>query len=101
MAELIEGGIYARKQRFLRWTVFKVLKVDAEVAHLRLYKDTFWWRPTAQVVPRLDWSLGHVPISRTNVESWPVHLLAQAPVTSEELQGYEIWREDPCAGCFP
>jgi len=101
MTELIEGGVYAQKQRVLRWAVFKVLKLDAEVAHLRLYKQTFWRRPTAQAIPGLDWSLGHFPIARPNVEGWRVHLLAQVPVSSEELQGYEIWREDPNAGFFP
>ena len=100
MASLVEGGIYAQKQRFLRWAIFKVLKLDADVAHLRLYKNVFWRRPTA-AIPDLDWSLGHVPISRANVESWPVYLLAQIPATPEELQGYQIWRDDAGAGYFP
>jgi hypothetical protein len=101
MTGLVEGGIYAQKQRFLRWGVFKVLKLDPEVAHVRLYKNTFRLRPTAKIIPDLDWSVGHVPISRVNVESWAVQLLAQTPVTPDELQGYEIWREDGGAGYFP
>jgi hypothetical protein len=101
MPQLIEGGIYAQKASLFRWAVFKVLKVDAEIAHLRLYGNKFWRKPTAQVIPSLDWSVGHVPISRSHVERWRIHLLAQQPVSSDELEGYEIWREDPDAGCFP
>jgi len=73
---LIEGGIYAHKERPFKWALFKVLKLDLEVAHLRLYKNRFWRRPTARAVLALEWALGHVPISRRNVESWSVHMIA-------------------------
>lgn len=98
---LTEGGIYTQKQGILNWGVFKILKLDEEIAHLRLFKNRFWRRPDSSVVPRLDWSVGHVPISRANVESWRVHLLATENVSDEELEGYRYWSEDPDAGAFP
>ena len=100
MADMVEGGVYAQKAGFLRWSVFKVLKLDPEVVHLRIYGNRFWRRPTESVLSGLDWSVGHMPISRGTVAVWPVQLIARQSVGEDELEGYNIWKDDPQAGVF-
>lgn len=77
MADIVEGGVYAQKAGFFRWSVFKVLKLDSEVVHLRIYGNRFWRRPTESVLPLLDWSVGHMPISRATVAAWSLELIAR------------------------
>ena len=100
MNDLVEGGVYAQKTGLLRWSVFKILKLDPEVAHLRLYGNRFWRRPTENVLAALDWSVGHMPISRASVATWSLHLISLQPVGDDELEGYNLWKDDPEAGAF-
>jgi hypothetical protein len=100
MADLIEGGVYAQRTGVLRWSAFKILKLDRDVAHIRIYGNKFWRRPNDTVLSVLDWSVGHMPISRASVATWSLHLIAVQPVHDDELEGYNIWKDDPKAGAF-
>lgn len=99
---LVEGGVYANRYDWLRWSYLKILKLDEDVAHVRFYKLKSWLRPLspARSIARLgvsaadrDFALGHVPLSRHLMEDWETRLLVVEEVEAEELEGYEMWKE--------
>jgi hypothetical protein len=83
--------------------VVKVLVVDPDVVHIRLYKNTFPERPSQIDPSRLSvgtiddpdgFGMGHLPISRNEFQSWHPVLIMQSKVTPDELEGYEEWKKD-------
>lgn len=80
----------------------KVLVVDSDAIHIRLYKNSFHERPS-----RIDpdtLSLGsihdpegfgvvHVPLSRSSFSRWHPHYITHASVTDDELDGYKQWKQ--------
>jgi hypothetical protein len=41
-----------------------------------------------------------MPISRPSVAAWSLQLISVEPVHDEELEGYNMWKDDPEAGAF-
>lgn len=80
----------------------KVLKVEEEIVHIRLYKNK-----CEEVPARIDSSslelgtihdkdgfgIGHLPISYETFASWGPQFLQHTLVEPEELEGYEAWKE--------
>jgi hypothetical protein len=98
---IVEGGVYAQRMGWFRWTVLKILKIEDDVIHLRICGNRFWRRPSGAMLTDLDWGIGHMPVGRSTVEGWQlVHVATQA-VSDEELAGYRIWASDEGAGVWP
>jgi hypothetical protein len=95
------GGLYSvRDER--RYKVVKILVVEPEIVHLRIYKNLFSVRPTQIDQSALslgtindsdDFGVGHLPISRREFLSWQPELIMQTSVTPDELEGYEEWKK--------
>jgi hypothetical protein len=89
--------------------VAKVLVVDDEAVHVRVYKERFDDRPRevdtndlslGSVHDEGSFGVGHLPLAREEFLRWEPILIKSESVAEEELDGYEMWAEAPDAGVF-
>jgi hypothetical protein len=85
--------------------VVKVLAVDRQGVHARLYVQRFEQRPCQVEVRELStapfgqghdnpFSIGHMPLSHAAFAAWQPQTLARGEaVAEEELEGYRTWQE--------
>jgi hypothetical protein len=97
---LEEGGIYATRASWGRWTFVRVLRITEGVVHLRFYNRKSWRTPSMAAFARDDWSFGHVPMSADSVTRWKLAYVGNVKVDEEELTGFRIWMQDGGAGAF-
>ncbi|NRF72470.1 hypothetical protein HLB44_36525 [Aquincola sp. S2] len=101
---LIEGGLYSTRNENGTYSVLKILKLDPEGVHVRLYSNQFPEHPAkldtsslymAGMNRKADESLGmgHAPISRKAFTTWGVKFIKVVPVEGQELEGYPMWQE--------
>lgn len=101
---LVEGGLYYTAEPKGGYAVLKVLKLDPQGVHLRLYSNVFSSPPQKidantlyiadqPLKPGETRGMGHVPVSRQGFESWHAVFFQQSTVKEEELEGYKIWLE--------
>ena len=99
---LTSGGLYSIDNGDGTFGVAKILVLDGEAAHVRTYKNRFTTRPETVDVDQLSlgsihdsdgFGMGHLPLTREAFLSWRPRLISVATVTSEELEGYEMWKE--------
>lgn len=89
-----------------RFAVMKLLAIDPRGVHVRLYVQRFAARPTATELAALElktlpfgpdhdnpFSIGHLPISRSNFAAWQPEPICRSEVTEAELAGYWMWEE--------
>jgi hypothetical protein len=95
------GGIYSIDDGGGKFGAVKLLVHEEGICHLRLYKQRFPLRPTKADVGGLSigsihdrdgFSLGHMPIPEEGFLDWKPVLITRLPVTPEELEGYEMWK---------
>jgi len=100
--EIVEGGLYSIENGDGSFGISKVLVVEGDVVHARVYKNRFEKRPQSIDPENLDlgsvndpdgFGMGHLPLSRGSFVAWEPTLLAQVPVLDEELEGYELGSE--------
>ena len=99
----VPGAIYSVDDGEGRFGVAKVLAVDDEGVHIRVYKNKFAKRPLHVDVTSLDlgsihdpdgFGMGHMPLSYAAFSAWePIFLMAGA-LADEELEGYRYWQEE-------
>lgn len=96
------GDLYSIRDKH-GYGVVKVLVVDPDVVHIRLYKNKFPERPTQIDPSRLSvgtiddpdgFGMGHLPISLTEFQTWDPVLIMRSKVIPDELEGYEEWKKD-------
>ncbi len=101
---LMEGGLYSTRNKNGSYSVLKVLKLDPQGVHVRMYSNQFAQHPSkldesmlyiAGMNRKSNESLGmdHAAISRASFASWGARFIKFGPVRQEELDGYEMWRE--------
>lgn len=85
--------------------VVKVLAIDAEGVHLRLYQERFDSRPLSVdgemltlgsmfAAPGEPFSIGHLPMSHASFAGWEPQLIRSDGMVGEhELEGYRGWKE--------
>jgi hypothetical protein len=99
---VIEGGLYWVENDDRSYSVVKVLKVDPEGVHVRLYSNRFASPPTDVEVstlymvgvnrkPEESLGLGHMPIRTKGFLDWRPQFIKQVTVSEEELEGYREW----------
>src|SRR5258708_15230761 len=100
----IEGGLHVTGNGE-RYGVLKVLKVEEDIVHVRIYKNRF-----AEVPGQIDpstltlgtihdadgFGIGHTPIKLEAFLAWHPRFLQHSLVEPDELEGYEEWKE--CGG---
>ena len=86
-----------------KYRVAKVLVVEPDAVHVRLYKETYARRPeqvpsqtlTLGTIHDVEgFGMGYLPLSEGAFRAWRPEVLGFEPVTDDELDGYKIWRED-------
>lgn len=110
-SDWVEGGLYATPWRDGGYTVLKILKLDEHGVHLRRYSNVYDACPSSLdesslhlhgiegliqgVEMREDAPLGvgHMPVSRGTFANSEAIFIQDSTVSSEELEGYEMWRE--------
>ncbi|NLH49618.1 MAG: hypothetical protein GX444_13605 [Myxococcales bacterium] len=100
---LIVGGLYLLAEEDGTFGVLKILAVDRGGVHLRLYANHYKRKPKDlnPAVLRLSrdgWldgsSYGHLPVGKESFRRWPIEFVRQESVSEEELEGYQIWKEE-------
>ena len=96
------GGLYSVQNGREGFGVIKILALDSDAVHIRIYKQTFSSRPgsvdpNSLTLGRMDdkdgFSIGHVPLSPETFKSWAPVFLSQQAVSDSELEGYKMWKD--------
>jgi hypothetical protein len=99
-SELFEGGYYSIEDGDI-FAIAKVLKLEPEVVHVRVYKQHFQQRPRAIDPVQLtlgtnqdcDVGVGHLPLRMDTFMSREPLFLTYTEVDSMELEAYAMWKE--------
>ena len=95
------GEIYSVRDEH-GYRVAKALVVEPGAVHIRLYKNIFSERPHSVDASKLSlgsiydpdgFGMGHLPLTKKVFDSWEPILISRAPVSAEELEGYEEWKK--------
>ena len=107
-SELFEGAYYSIADGEI-FSVAKVLKLEPEIVHVRIYKQHFPQRPrsidpaalTLGTIHDSDgFGMGHLPLRlATFMHREPV-FLTHAEVKPEELKGYNLWKATAAGSVF-
>ena len=107
-SELFEGAYYSIMDGEA-FGIAKVLKLDPDIVHARIYKQHFPQRPrsidpaalTLGTIHDQDgFGMGHLPVRLAAfMEREPI-FLTYAEVKPEELEGYNFWKENAEGGVF-
>ena len=94
------GALYSVMGGKGYFQVAKVLMVDANGVHVRLYKNRFATRPETVSFETLvlgsihdpdGCGMGHIPLTVEAFRAWQPMFLANSPVAEDELDGYREW----------
>ena len=93
--DLCWGGYYlTRPDEHGRARLFRLLDFDSTAYHAALYSETFADAPALDEVKALTPLIGHAPIDvRGLLDRAPLRLLGEAPLTRDDLTGYEAYLE--------
>jgi hypothetical protein len=86
--------------------IVKVLRVDPNAVHIRVYAPRYHDRPVAAAKEQLtlgtvddgEFGIGHLPLDPSEFERWEPEVIANEPVQPDELEGYEVWAEAAAEG---
>ena len=94
-----EGGVSVYTGAY---SIVKILKVENETLHVRLYRNEFKERPltidpATLILGTLDDDetpgIGHLPLSRETFDFWKPFLITTEAVSEDELEGYLVWKD--------
>jgi len=81
--------------------IVKVLVINDEEAHIKIYKNKYESRPEKVDLSTLGmgsitdgggFGIGHIPLRRKGFDNWKPVPVAFEAVTEEDLEGYNIWK---------
>ena len=107
-SELFEGGYYSILDGDV-YSIAKVLKLEPEIAHVRIYKQHFQGRPRSIDISALTlgsihdedgFGMGHLPLRLQTFKDREPVFLTYSEVVPEELQGYQLWKESSDGGVW-
>ncbi len=88
---LVEGGIYVSKNDEGTYRVSKILVLDEQAAHVRMYDNEFKTKPVDVSTADLKFLIGHAPMAREGFLLGQPELLKVEKVSEQELEGYKIY----------
>lgn len=107
-SELFEGAYYSIIDGDT-FSIAKVLKLEPEIVHVRIYKQHFPQRPRSidpsaltlgSIHDKDGFGMGHLPLRlATFMDREPI-FLTHAEVLPNELQGYNFWKETADGSVF-
>ena len=101
-ADLSAGDVCSVASGGDGYGVVKVLAVESETVHVRVYKEKYGWRPERIETAALSlgsihdpdgFGIGHLPLSRPEFGGWEPVRINREKVADEELEGYRMWQE--------
>lgn len=96
------GALYSVNDGEGFYRVAKILVLDEQGVHIRLYKNKWKERPATVDVSTLSmgsiddpegFGMGHLPLSRKAFTAWQPMFVQDGTVANEELDGYQMWKE--------
>ncbi len=100
--EPVAGGLYSVIDDQGHYRTAKVVALDADGIHLRLYKNR-WERRPKEVAPNSlalgtindqdGFGVGHLVLTKEDFGSWKPMFLFRADLTPDELAGVKMWRQ--------
>lgn len=76
--------------------VVKILKIEGDTYHLRTYGVSYDKRPSENDLEDIKSNhaagIGHLPLSKEHFRQWEPEVILNQPVSLEELEGYNIWK---------
>ena len=105
MTEVVAGDLCSVADGDM-FRVIKVLGVDANAVHVRVYAPRYLERPVAVAKEQLtlgtvhdrEFGIGHLPLDPSELARWEPVVIANEPVQPDELDGYELWAEAAAEG---
>ena len=107
-SELFEGAYYSIVDGD-DFSIAKVLKLEPEIVHVRIYKQNFSQRPRSidpaaltlgTIHDKDGFGMGHLPLRLATFTDREPMFLTHAEVTPEELEGYNFWKESAGGGVW-
>ena len=107
-SELFEGAYYSIVDGET-FCIAKVLKLEQEIVHVRIYKQQFPQRPRSidpaaltlgTIHDKDGFGMGHLPLRLPTFLSSEPMFLTHAEVTLQELEGYNLWKESAGGGVW-
>jgi hypothetical protein len=101
LSELFEGGYYSIIDGD-EFAIAKVLKIDPDIVHVRIYKQHFAQRPrgidpsglTLGTIHDKDgFGMGHLPLRIATFQNREPVFITHAVVNANELECYTIWKD--------
>jgi hypothetical protein len=74
--------------------VVKVLVVDKDAVHARVFDTPFKSAPTEVETSQLEWFVGHTPLDHDVLAELKAVKIGVEAVTEDELEGYRIWKDE-------
>lgn len=99
---LQEGALYTVDDGEGFYRAAKILALDDQGVHIRLYKNKWKDRPAVVDISALSLGnihdndgvgLGHLPLLKKAFMAWRPVFVQDGKVTKDELDGYEMWKE--------
>lgn len=99
---LVAGALYSTDDGKGQFGVVKILVLEPDAVHVRVYKQKFSSRPVSvdpasltlgKLGDKDGFSIGHLPLSRPTFASWQPEFISQQSVMDSELEGYRTWKE--------
>ena len=89
--ELKTGGIYATRNDEGKYSLSKILVLEDEAIHIRLYNEEFDEIPKSVSSDDLTFLLGHAPMARKGFLSDDPKFVTLESVSDSELAGYRMY----------
>ncbi len=103
------GGLYSVDDGEGWFRIAKVLVVDNQGVHIRLYKNRWKHRPTSidektlslgTIHDKDGFGMGHLPLTKSAFQAWSPVLIKITTVIDSELDGYKEWQSSGGSGYF-
>jgi hypothetical protein len=107
-SQLFEGGYYSIVAGDV-FSIARVLKLESDIVHVRVYKQHFQQRPrsidpgalTLGSIHDADgFGMGHLPLRLATFIKREPNFLTYAEIQSSELEGYNMWKETSDGGVW-
>lgn len=107
-SELFEGAYYSIVDGDV-FSIAKVLRLEQEIVHVRIYKQNFSQRPRSidpamltlgTIHDKDGFGMGHLPLRLPIFLNSEPMFLTHAEVTPQELEGYNVWKESADGGVW-
>jgi len=98
----VVGGVYSTESGEGDFGVAKILALDGQAVHVRVYKNKYPTRPSPIDLNSLSlgsiddpdgFGIGHLPLSQQGFSQWNPVFVIKDEVSKEDLEGYEMWKE--------